>query len=62
MEQVIQVFNRNDAERRIPVLRLEIDYELATLHDALLAEDIKTIQTCKQRLEVLRQELIRLEL
>lgn len=62
MEQLVQVFNRNDAEKRIPVLRLEIDYELATLHDALLAEDILTIQTCKQRLEVLRQELIRLEL
>ena len=62
MEQVIQVFKRQDAEKRIPVLRLEIDYELATLHDALLTEDIKTIHTCKQRLEVLRQELIRLEL
>ncbi|MCD8500611.1 MAG: hypothetical protein LRY71_01675 [Bacillaceae bacterium] len=61
MEQVIQTFKRRDAEKRIPVLRLEIDYELATLHDALGANDKEAIKACKEKLEFFRQELIRLE-
>ena len=61
MEQVIQTFKRTDAEKRIPVLRLEIDYELATLHDALVANDEKAIKDSKELLSQLRQELIRLE-
>ncbi|MFC5712333.1 hypothetical protein ACFPU1_06025 [Thalassorhabdus alkalitolerans] len=61
MEQVIQTFKRTDAEERIPVLRLEIDYELATLHDAMLEEDLDAMKECKNRLEILRKELIRLE-
>ncbi|RBW69406.1 hypothetical protein [Bacillus taeanensis] len=61
MKQVIQTLKRTDAEKRIPVLRLEVDYELATLHDAMIAEDIETMNLTKKRLEKLRQELIRLE-
>lgn len=61
MEQVIQTFKRRDAEERIPVLRIEIDYELVSLHDAMLAEDLETMNECKVRLEELRRELICLE-
>ncbi|MFC0558758.1 hypothetical protein [Halalkalibacter alkalisediminis] len=61
MEQLVQTFIRKDGELRIPVLRLEIDYELATLHDAMLDEDLVMIKKTKQRLEKLRQELIQLE-
>jgi hypothetical protein len=61
MKQVIQTLKRTDAEKRIPVLRLEVDYELATLHDAMIAEDIEAMNLTKKRLEKLRQELIRLE-
>ncbi|MFB4164711.1 hypothetical protein ACE1TI_12955 [Alteribacillus sp. JSM 102045] len=61
MEQVIQTFKRKDAEERIPVLRIEIDYELVSLHDAMLAEDLVAMNECKARLEELRQELICLE-
>ncbi|MFB5660731.1 hypothetical protein [Alteribacillus sp. HJP-4] len=61
MEQVIQTFKRRDAEERIPVLRLEIDYELVSLHDAMLEENLKLMNQCKERLEALRQELVRLE-
>ena len=39
MKQVIEAFRRQDAEQRIPVLRLEIDYELSTLFDAIQAND-----------------------
>ncbi|RXI98154.1 hypothetical protein DS745_17585 [Anaerobacillus alkaliphilus] len=61
MEQVVQTFKRTDGEKRIAVLRLEIDYELATLHDALVARDYKKIAECKKKLEKFRLELIRLE-
>ncbi|HEX6923616.1 MAG TPA: hypothetical protein VF149_07315 [Bacillales bacterium] len=61
MRQVIQTLKRRDAERRIPVIRLEIDYELVTLHDAMLTEDEEVMDQCKNKLEQLRQELIRLE-
>ncbi len=57
----MQILKRTDAEKRIPVLKLEIDYELVTLHDAMLVENVKEINQTKHRLEELRQELIRLE-
>ncbi|MTT31984.1 hypothetical protein GMB86_08165 [Terrilactibacillus sp. BCM23-1] len=61
MKQVIQTLKRNDAEKRIPVVKLEIDYELATLHHAILTKNDKEITRCKARLEKLRQEMIQLE-
>lgn len=61
MKQVIQTLKRNDAEKRIPVVRLEIDYELVSLFDAMKISDKEEMTHCKNRLEKLRQELIRLE-
>lgn len=61
MKQVIQSLQRNEAEKRIPVLKMEIDYELATLHDAMIARDKDEMVKCKGKLEELRQEMIRLE-
>jgi hypothetical protein len=61
MKQVIQTLKRTDAEKRIPVLRLEIDYELVTLHDAMVNKNVEEMKQSKLRLEKLRQELLRLE-
>ncbi|PSL50841.1 hypothetical protein B0H94_102117 [Salsuginibacillus halophilus] len=61
MEQVIQAFKQTEAELRIPVLRLEIDYELATLYDALEAEDAVAITTSKDNLQALRTEWLQLQ-
>ncbi|MFC7392406.1 hypothetical protein [Scopulibacillus cellulosilyticus] len=61
MKQVLQTLKRTDAEKRIPVVRMEIDYELATLHDAMVNEDTEAINACKVKLEKLRQEMLRLE-
>lgn len=61
MEQVVQTYNRMGAEKRLPVLRLEIDYELATLHEALTKKDMKKVNECKKKLEEYRLELIRLK-
>lgn len=61
MDQVIAALKRRDAENRIPVLRLEIEYELATLHDALQAGDSIQAEATKERLKELRREMILLE-
>ncbi|MEH6890402.1 hypothetical protein V7024_11905 [Bacillus sp. JJ864] len=61
MRQVINALKRTDAEKRIPVLRLELDYELATLYDAMMEKDDMKKEECMKKLEVLRLEMIRLE-
>ncbi|MFD2704953.1 hypothetical protein [Salibacterium lacus] len=61
MEQVMQTLKRTDAEERIAVLRMEIDYELAGLYDAMMEENVDKSNECKDRLEQLRMEFIRLE-
>ncbi|WP_456275643.1 hypothetical protein [Bacillus sp. AK128] len=61
MKQVLNTLKKAEAARRISVLRLEIDYELATLYDAMTNKDTKLKAECKRKLEKLRQEMNRLE-
>jgi hypothetical protein len=61
MDQVIAALKRKDAEERIPVMRLELDYELATLYDAIQAQDKAQIRKSTERLKQLRQEMLLLE-
>jgi len=60
MGKLVQTIKKTDREKRIAVLRLEIDYELATLHDAIVAEDSEKISESKKNLKKFHQELIRL--
>lgn len=61
MKHVIQTLLRNDAEKRLPVIKMEINYELATLYEALQNNDQRQIEKSKQKLEQLRKEFILLE-
>ncbi|WP_058301742.1 hypothetical protein [Gorillibacterium timonense] len=61
-EEVSAAIKSRRIEDRIPVLRLEMDYELAVLADALAAEDSLKIEAGKRRLEELRQEMITVEM
>lgn len=61
MDQVIAALKRRDSEERIPVLRLELDYELATLYDALKTDDTGQVKQSKERLKQLRREMLLLE-
>lgn len=61
IEQVIAALKRRDSEERIPVLRLELDYELATLYEALENNDHQQINKSKQKLKLLRREMLLLE-
>ncbi|RYM07295.1 hypothetical protein EWH99_01095 [Sporolactobacillus sp. THM7-7] len=61
MKQVIQTLKRRDAEKRIPVVRMEIDSELTALYRAMVRKDIEAVRACKKKLELLRREMILLE-
>ena len=62
MKQLINsTRKRNDERQRTAVLRLEMNYELATLYDAMNDADKPKMKECKQTLERIRQELVRLK-
>lgn len=60
-EHIIQAFKSKRAEQRIAVLRLELDYELASLQDAVNEDDRERAEQIKTRLEGLRREMLALE-
>ncbi|MGP4062168.1 hypothetical protein [Halobacillus litoralis] len=58
MKHVMEALRKREAEEKLPVIRMEIDYELVTLHDAMIAEDVEKIKKTKKRLSELRKQLI----
>lgn len=63
MKQVMnQALKAKEVERhRVAVLRMEMDYELATLFEAIGEENDQKRSQCKQRLERIRLELLKLK-
>lgn len=58
MKQVVHIIRKADVEREyVKLLRLELDYELATLHDAIVQEDVKQKVKSKERLKEIHREL-----
>ncbi|KGA98850.1 hypothetical protein AJ85_09190 [Alkalihalobacillus alcalophilus ATCC 27647 = CGMCC 1.3604] len=62
MEQIMEGFELTGVKNRIVVLKLEIDYELMTLHDALLTDDDASRLQTLEKLKKLQQELKKLEI
>lgn len=58
MRYVMDLLREEEAKKKLPVIRLEIDYELLTLHDAMVIQDKIQIIKSKERLKQLRKELI----
>lgn len=56
MNYVVDALKKKEAENNLPVIRLEIDYELMTLFDAIEAKDDAQIQLSKMKLEDLRKQ------
>ena len=56
MNYVMDALRKKEAEKKLPMIRLEIDYELMTLYDALQAKDYDKIVQTKETLEHLREE------
>jgi len=61
VKYVMDVLRQNEAHEQLPVIRLEIDYELVTLHDAMQTNDKVEIIKSKERLESLRQRWLNLK-
>nr|WP_255570127.1 hypothetical protein [Cohnella sp. CFH 77786] len=62
VEDMIQAFKSNRAEQRAAVLRYEIDYELAVLHEALRQGRTEEAEASKQKLRGMRTEMLQLEM
>ncbi|MFC4601948.1 hypothetical protein [Cohnella hongkongensis] len=62
VEDMVQAFKSNRAELRAGVLRLEIDYELAVLHEAIESGRTEAVEASKEKLKVMRMEMLQLEL
>ncbi|MDM8100855.1 MULTISPECIES: hypothetical protein [Oceanobacillus] len=60
MKYVMEALRRKEAEERLPVIKLEIDYELATLYDAMQEKDTVQIIKSKERLKQLSEQWISL--
>lgn len=61
MRQVVTPWKKKKEENQRAVLKLEIDYELVTLFDAMKQEDEEMMKKTKSKLEQLRKEYMNLE-
>lgn len=62
MKQLMNTSLKKAGEKeRTAVLKLEMDYELAVLFEAIEEKNEKKMKECKQKLEKIRQELLRLK-
>ncbi|SDL78335.1 hypothetical protein [Sediminibacillus halophilus] len=60
MKYVMEAIKKREAEEKLPVIKLEIDYELITLYDAMKDNDQRAMEISKQRLNELRREMLAL--
>lgn len=62
MKQLMNTSLKKASDKeRTAVLRLEMDYELATLFEAIEEKNEKKMKDCKLKLEKIRLELLRLK-
>lgn len=58
MKQVVHIIRKAEIEKEyVNLLQLELDYELATLYDAMQQDDEKQIDKSKVRLTEIHSEL-----
>jgi len=62
MEDVIKIYRRRNLEQKMSVLRLELDYNLALLYEALVQGCYEEVTECKKRLNEIRKEMLALDL
>jgi hypothetical protein len=62
VEEVMQALRSKRTDERIPIVRMEVDYELTMLSDAIRASDEEAIQISKEKLMELRHEMLLLEM
>ena len=62
IEDMIKAFQSKRAEERAKVFRLELDYELSVLFEAMQQQNLEAAAKSKERLAELRIEMLQLEL
>lgn len=60
VKQVVRGNQKYDKQKKLNVVRLELDYELATLFEAMNEQNDEKKKECIKKLEKLRNEWIRL--
>jgi len=61
LKYVMEVIHHQVAKEKLPVLQMEIDYELLTLYDALKEKNEIQIKESKDRLKRLRLKWLQLK-
>ncbi|PFG06873.1 hypothetical protein B0G93_103231 [Bacillus sp. V-88] len=62
MKQVMNTSKKRDVQQqRMNVLRLEMDYELAVLFEAIQTKNTETQTKSKQKLMSIREELMKMK-
>lgn len=61
VKKVLDSREKINGRKRVNVIKMEIDYELLTLHDAIQDGDEEQIKKSKERLSQLRNEWVMLE-
>lgn len=61
MKYVIDTLRKQELKEQLPVIRLEIDYELLTLYDAMQVEDKVQIIKSKEKLIYLRNKMMEIK-
>ncbi|MFB4473608.1 MULTISPECIES: hypothetical protein [Bacillaceae] len=54
---MMEIIKREEAKEKLPVIKMEIDYELMTLYDAIQEDDQVQIIKSKERLTFLVKQL-----
>lgn len=58
---VMETLRKKEAREKLSVIRMEIDYELVTLYDAMKQKDTVAIIKSKERLINLRRQWLEME-
>ncbi|MFC3040199.1 hypothetical protein ACFOGI_08025 [Virgibacillus xinjiangensis] len=61
MKYVMEALRKKEAEEKLPVIKMEIDYELVTLYDALQEKDKVQIIKSKEKLSQLRDQMMKVD-
>ncbi|MHA6252060.1 hypothetical protein [Oceanobacillus sp. CAU 1775] len=60
MKYLMQAIEKQEAKQKLPVVRMEIDYELMNLFEAMQADDTTEIIKAKEKLKALHYQLTKL--
>ncbi|MEJ9211858.1 hypothetical protein [Bacillus smithii] len=61
MKHLVNDSKKKKTQEKLVVIRMELDYELAVLFEAMEHKDKEKMDKVKTKLRALREELVRLE-